>query len=382
MHHTADLPPVLASVAEGLARTGWAVELFDAEFRLQWLSPEMRRILREEDPARLGYGEHSVAVRFHPAYEGSITPESAVEWFTENAPRMAPFTPGGLDAILAMFPAGYAQRLGTLTAAEPEMLWAGGNTYRQEGLPPARTRYLTTALHDADGELTGWMTIFGGAIPASLLAVVARGSQAMFRRMAELVVAGRHETAIMFCDIQASSQLARRVSTARFFEVIREFSTFADETVIRHGGIVGRHAGDGATAFFLAEQCGSRAAACAGALRTAREIVKWRPADLDVSVNAGVHWGGALYLGQVVTGGRLEVTALGDEVNECARIQQSARNGTLLASKAVVERLEDADAADLGIDPLKVVYRTVGELPGVDFKAVRDAGGVSVMALR
>ena len=60
----------------------------------------------------------------------------------------------------------------------------------------------------------------------------------------------------------------------------------------------------------------------------------------ELRINAGVHWGGALYLGQIVTGGRLEATALGDEVNEAARIQQSARDGALLAYMPLVERLD------------------------------------------
>ena len=119
--------------------------------------------------------------------------------------------------------------------------------------------------------------------------------------------------------------------------------TEADQAVITRAGIVGRHAGDGLTAFFLAEHVGSRAAACAAALDAGREIVDWCPPGMprgELKINAGVHWGGALYLGQVITGGRLEVTALGDEVNECARIQQSARDGALLASKPLVERLD------------------------------------------
>jgi class 3 adenylate cyclase len=206
----------------------------------------------------------------------------------------------------------------------------------------------------------------------------------MFARMAELLEPARHETAILFADIQASSAVARRLSTQRWFELIRDFSTSADQCVIVKNGIVGHHAGDGLTAFFLAEQVGSRAAACAAALQAGREIVSWRSEDLgdnELHINAGVHWGGALYLGQVITGGRLEVTALGDEVNECARIQQSARDGVLLASKPVVERLDVGDAHALGLDPLTMVYRTVGELPGVTPKAVRDAGGVPVVAV-
>ena len=63
--------------------------------------------------------------------------------------------------------------------------------------------------------------------------------------------------------------------------------------------------------------------------------------------NTGVHWGSTLYIGQIATGGRLEVAALGDEFNEALRIQQSARGGVTLASKALLERLdaEDADGA-------------------------------------
>ncbi|MBW3609161.1 MAG: hypothetical protein KY463_12555, partial [Actinobacteria bacterium] len=71
----------------------------------------------------------------------------------------------------------------------------------------------------------------------------------------------------------------------------------------------------------------------------------------DCAVNVGLHWGGALYMGQLVTGGRLEVTALGDRVNEAARIQASARDGEVLASKSLIEHLADdrvvIGAADL-----------------------------------
>ncbi|MDQ3955364.1 MAG: hypothetical protein M3285_07435, partial [Actinomycetota bacterium] len=98
-------------------------------------------------------------------------------------------------------------------------------------------------------------------------------------------------------------------------------------------------------------------------------------------LNVGVHWGGTLYIGQLVTGGRLEVTALGDEVNEAARIQESARDGKLLASKSLLEHLAAAEAAHLGLDPDNVIYRTVAELPGATSKAKRDAGGIPVTTL-
>ena len=91
-----------------------------------------------------------------------------------------------------------------------------------------------------------------------------------------------------------------------------------------------------------------------------------------------MHWGPNLYLGQLVPGGRLDVTALGDEVNECARIETMARPARILASKAFVESLTDGDARELGIDVERVVYRQLASLPDASEKTLRDAGTLAV----
>ena len=101
----------------------------------------------------------------------------------------------------------------------------------------------------------------------------------------------------------------------------------------------------------------------------------------ECRLNVGVHWGASLFIGQQSTSGRLEVTALGDEVNECARIEQSASDGQVLASKAIVERLSDDDAEALGPAPETLAYRTISELPGAGKKAARDAGAIAVVDL-
>jgi len=95
--------------------------------------------------------------------------------------------------------------------------------------------------------------------------------------------------------------------------------------------------------------------------------------------NVGVHWGGALYMGQPVTGGRIEVTALGDEVNETARVQQSAKDGHVLATKALVERLTGEDAHSLGLTPDRIGYTPLAELADATSRARRDAGGIAVV---
>ena len=96
-----------------------------------------------------------------------------------------------------------------------------------------------------------------------------------------------------------------------------------------------------------------------------------------MKVNVGLHWGATLTVGQVSSLGRLEVTALGDEMNEAARIEAVATAGQLLASKNLIERLMTDDAEKLGLDPARMHYESISSL-SADSKALRDAGIIAV----
>jgi class 3 adenylate cyclase len=58
----------------------------------------------------------------------------------------------------------------------------------------------------------------------------------------------RRPAAILFADLEASSPLARRLSTASYFALGRRLVRAADQCVIDAGGLVGRHVGDGVVA--------------------------------------------------------------------------------------------------------------------------------------
>ena len=100
----------------------------------------------------------------------------------------------------------------------------------------------------------------------------------------------------------------------------------------------------------------------------------------DVAVNVGLHWGATLTVGQVSSLGRLEVTALGDEMNEAARIEAVATAGQILASKSLVERLTPEAAASLEVDPARMQYVSISSL-SADAKVIRDAGIIAVTPL-
>ncbi len=196
----------------------------------------------------------------------------------------------------------------------------------------------------------------------------------------------RRPAAILFADLEASGALSRHLSSRGYFDLIRELTDLIDSSVLASDGIVGKHAGDGGSALFLATDFdGSESAAARAAIDAARairdEAEHLGPDDVAVKLNIGVHWGATRMVGQVATRGRLEVTALGDQMNEGARVEAAAKDGAILASKDLIERLDAGDAQATGLDPDAIAYTRLDDLDGASDKAIRDAGAIAVTAI-
>jgi class 3 adenylate cyclase len=86
-------------------------------------------------------------------------------------------------------------------------------------------------------------------------------------------------------------------------------------------------------------------------------------------------------MGRILTAGRSEVTALGDEANEAARIEACATGGKTLASKSLIERLNRMDAEALGLDTGHTKYAPLADLATATDKARRDAPSIAVCEL-
>jgi class 3 adenylate cyclase len=386
--------PELAEVARSLEATGWAAELYDAHWRLRWVSSEILELTGESDPAELGYGEHILEHIRRTTFQSLISAESAASLLEVELPMVLHDTPGGKEELKRLGGGLLDEVIDRIEERTPPTSWASQIEFIQGDLPPIPVNLLVTRLHSREGEHIGRLVLYGPALPTSILSLVSRGDPAMFERMARLVDPGRRPAAILFADVQDSGLVSKHLPSAAYFKMLRGLITAMDDVVGRFGGVVGKHAGDGATAFFIADDLGSASEAARSAIEAAREIavvtrdVVKRTSDEseaidpeDVKVNVGVHWGGQLYMGQLVTGGRLEVTALGDTVNEAARIQESARDGQVLASKSLLEHLTEDDARALDIDPDGMTYRPIEELPNASSKAKRDAGTVPITVL-
>ncbi len=242
-------------------------------------------------------------------------------------------------------------------------------------------------VRDSDCQLVGTVMLSKPAASMAVLGAMAAGGDLRhFERMQQLAKPARRPAAILFADLESSSSLARRLSTASYIALGRRMARAADQSVIDAGGLVGRHVGDGVVAFLLAESAGSESAAARSCIEAARSIrdamtevaARSELAPEDLVMRFGLHWGATLYVGQITTSGRTEVTALGDEVNEGARIEACATGGRALVSKELLERLETEDAAALQLDPERVTYTPLADLPTATEKARRDAPAIAV----
>ena len=381
----------LREIADELEQTGWSFEVLDASWRLFHVSSELRSLLYEKDEERIGYGKHMLETRFGPAY-GMVTNEGRKQWIEVNGPFMLHQDPDLVERLAHIVPPDHRELLERLEPRPAPPRWVSqivfdGNEFT------GRLHYVGERLTDDRGAVFGYIILYGPSLPASVLGMLTRGDASTFARMAALTEPGRRQAAVLFAALEDSGALSRRLPSAVYFELVRELVTAIDAAVVARLGLIGKHTGDGVTAFFLADDHGSRSAAACAALEVASEIgaIAERTASggragrlLEAGgwrFNTGVHWGSTLYIGQIATGGRLEVQALGDEYNEALRIQQTARGGSTLASKALLERLDADDAGALGIDPARMTYTTLAELPHASDKAIRDAGTIAVTPL-
>jgi len=380
----------LQALAAQIDQAEWAAEIYDSEWRLQWCSAELQLLLGGHDPEELGYGKHVLDAYQLPLWQRATTDVSRAR-VRQEIPYILADTPGGAASLRRVLGKEIYAHIKDIEPQTPPPTWMTEIDWLQGDLPPLKIWCHQQRIVDENG-FHGTVRTYHPGLRASVLAYLARGNTAMFERMIHLVEPGPRKCAILFADLEGSTLLSRKLSSRAFFELLTSFSKGVDDIIVSQEGIVGYHAGDGVNAFFVADELNEIQSASAGAVNSAHEIIRLVHSlgeelnetlgtDIDLRVNIGLHWSGTLYIGQVVSGGRLEVSALGDEVNTCSRICASATGGQALSSKDLLERLSYEQAQALGFDLDKIIYHPLGEIETASAKAISDTRDLPVASI-
>jgi class 3 adenylate cyclase len=383
--------PELREIALAMEGAGISGELLDANWQLVFISTEEALTVgvAPDDVGRY-YGKSLVVRNIEDADDWGITAEVSRSWWRANVPIMRSYLAPGDPVFDEVFGPLAENAARVAPVDEPPRAWQHSYDF------PAERRlrrsvlgdvtFLDLRIDDRSGQFIGVLRLARTSLPDSLLARLGRGDRGLFERMDAVREPARRPAAILFADLGGSSALSRRLSSRGYFDLIGDVTGLIDAAVIARDGIVGKHAGDGGSALFLAADFGGSESAAARAAIEAARTIRDGASDLcsgsvSVQLNIGLHWGSTLMVGQVATTGRLEVNALGDQMNEGARIEAAARDGVILASKDLIERLDAEDARATGIDPDAIAYTPLGELDGATGDAIRDAAAIPVTAI-
>jgi len=397
--------PILAAWASALNDTGNFAEILDTNWRYVFVTDELSVTRQALGLPAIPIGAHLLSAEGVQAELGGSWPSPEVRraWFLTAGRYVLASTPGGREELRRLVHPEFADLVDELQSLDHPVVAvlaplreraaafgvAAGSTASGANADMPATAF-TFPIEESHEHVVGFCAVIKPAAGMSLLAAAtARADLVHLERMRVVERPDRRPGAILMADLESSTLLSRRLSTAQYFALIRRLIRAADHCIINAGGVVGRHAGDGVVALFLDETTGSESAAasaCITAARTLRDALvdiaaRSSLSEAELSMRFGLHWGATLYIGRIMTEGRSEVTALGDEMNEAARIEACATGGRMFASKTVIERLNHADANSLGLDTNHMTYTPLTDLSTATDKARRDAPSIAVCEL-
>jgi class 3 adenylate cyclase/tetratricopeptide (TPR) repeat protein len=148
----------------------------------------------------------------------------------------------------------------------------------------------------------------------------------------------RRIVTMLFCDVKGSTAMAETLDPEEWTSIMNKVFEYMIAAVYKYEGTVARLMGDAILAFFgapIAHEDDAQRAALAGlaivnSIRSYRDKLK-QERGLEFDVRVGINTG-LVVVGSVGSDLRVEYTAMGDAVNLAARMEQTAKPGTVQIS--------------------------------------------------
>ena len=152
------------------------------------------------------------------------------------------------------------------------------------------------------------------------------------------------ERIFLFLDLEGSTQLAERLGSARYFELLRRCVDDLTDPILETEGEIYQYAGDEVVITWPIE-AGVRAANCVRCFFSVRQAVERRAPGYEQDFGAVPRFRGGLHGGTVTAGEigdlRKQIVFVGDILNTAARLEEHAKRAglDLVASQALLDRM-------------------------------------------
>ncbi len=166
------------------------------------------------------------------------------------------------------------------------------------------------------------------------------------------------DVTVMVADVQNSIKICSELPAEEYFELINNIWQESAPIFRKYYGTYGKHAGDGMVYYFFPQpDCDYKlnAIKCSLELQKMMKGItqKWQARKgwfsdifLNIGLNEGQEWFGSYH-----AGGHVEFTVLGETINYASRISDFARNGSVWATKNMLNQIPqpNRDKINFGI---------------------------------
>ena len=159
--------------------------------------------------------------------------------------------PGGREELRTKVAPSLVDLVDELPVGSPTLVHSDARTVAGWGVDLPQW-WTTVQIRDVHGRLAGFIWIQKPMAGMSAINMVSGGETPATSSDLRPVRCRPQARGDLFADLEGSSPLSRRLSTSEYFNLARRLVRAADISVVQAGGVVGRHLGDGVTAFFLA----------------------------------------------------------------------------------------------------------------------------------
>jgi len=152
------------------------------------------------------------------------------------------------------------------------------------------------------------------------------------------------EMTVVFADLSSFTEMTGRLGAMATYSVVDEFLRLASTTLMSHGAFIDKYIGDAVMAFFNVpiKRADHKAGAVAAAAKL-QEILPGLSERLGVPLQASIGIAsGFARVGRLGSDDIKDYTAIGDAVNQAARLQAQAGAGEIVVSQDVYQEVASA----------------------------------------
>ncbi len=219
---------------------------------------------------------------------------------------------------------------------------------KEEPCPKSSLRLVISPLRTTEGKVIGTVIVIDDLTERKKL----EASQRLFERMVspeiikqldpnQLELGGTKKVlSVLFADIRDFTSLSEKIAPENLIILLNKYLSCASNIILENGGTIDKFLGDGILAWFNAPlaQADHILRAVHTSLEIQSAVTRLNDGKQTLEFGIGIHTGEAI-LGLVGTEKKMEFTAIGDTVNTAKRIQELARAGQIMVSKAIEESI-------------------------------------------